>query len=220
MLKLKPHQTYPVESGRYLRGNDFSPVALAVVLNTYEDKIPVEIDRLVKAGFESGTALSGTVQTTNIGFEKMIVNIIGNPNIRYLILAGPESAGFLTGEALTALFENGVDEKKKIIGTDAMSAHLYNIPKEYIERFRRQIALVDAQFKDEETVRTGIKACFQENPVAFLNYSLYDPGAFAEPFPEIINPISAPVNDKEAEAKQKALDLMSRLKNMNKGIKN
>jgi tetrahydromethanopterin S-methyltransferase subunit A len=30
------------------------------------------------------------------------------------VLGGPESAGHLTGEALKALFHNGVDERKRI----------------------------------------------------------------------------------------------------------
>ena len=46
-------------------------------------------------------------------------NIVANPNIRYLILGGPESAGDLTGEALKALITNGVDKGKRIIGTNA-----------------------------------------------------------------------------------------------------
>jgi hypothetical protein len=33
MLKVKPHADYPTEEGRYLRGNDFSPVAVAIILN-------------------------------------------------------------------------------------------------------------------------------------------------------------------------------------------
>jgi tetrahydromethanopterin S-methyltransferase subunit A len=66
----------------------------------------------VRAGYESGAALSCTEQRPNIGFEKMICTIIGDPNIRYLVLTGTESEGHLTGEALKALFSNGVDEKK------------------------------------------------------------------------------------------------------------
>lgn len=69
MLKVRPHPEYPPEEGRYLRGNDFSPVAVAIVLNTDEDKIPPEIEHLVRVGVETGAALSGTVQTPNIEFE-------------------------------------------------------------------------------------------------------------------------------------------------------
>jgi tetrahydromethanopterin S-methyltransferase subunit A len=73
----------------------------------------------VRAGIETGAALSITVQTENIGFENIICNIVANPNIRYMIVGGPESEGHSTGEALKALIHHGVDEKKRIIGTDA-----------------------------------------------------------------------------------------------------
>jgi tetrahydromethanopterin S-methyltransferase subunit A len=134
MLKMSPHPDYPPEEGTYLRGNDFSPVAVVIILNTDADKIPSYVEKLVRAGIESGAALSGTLQTENIGFEKMICNIVANPNIRYLILGGPESAGHFTGESLKALFSNGVDEKKRIIGTDSPHPFLYNLPMEFIER--------------------------------------------------------------------------------------
>jgi len=40
MLKVKPHEDYPPEEGRYVRGNDFSPVVVVIVLNRNEDEIP------------------------------------------------------------------------------------------------------------------------------------------------------------------------------------
>ncbi len=165
--KVRPHPDYPAEEGRYLRGNDFSPVAVAVVLNTDEDKIPPEIEAMVRAGVESGAALSGTVQTPNIGFEKIIWNIVGNPNIRYLVLAGPESEGHRTGDALKALFANGIDEKARVIGTEAANAVLYNVPREVVARFLDQVTLVDCQFQDIPTLRAAIRACYQETPTEF-----------------------------------------------------
>ena len=56
MLKVNPHPDYPPEEGRYLRGNDRSPVAVVVVLNHAEDKIPREIEALVRVGLEAGAA--------------------------------------------------------------------------------------------------------------------------------------------------------------------
>ena len=44
MKKAEPHKDYPPEEGRYLRGNDFSPVAVVIILNKDEDKIPKEIE--------------------------------------------------------------------------------------------------------------------------------------------------------------------------------
>jgi tetrahydromethanopterin S-methyltransferase subunit A len=223
MLKVKPHADYPTEEGRYLRGNDFSPVAVAIILNQDDDKIPPDIQELVRAGWESGAALAGTIQTPNIGFEKMISNLVANPNVRYLILGGPESAGHLTGEALKALFLNGVNAKKGIVGTEASHASLFNLPNESIERFRKQISLIDLQFEgDPEVIKKAVWSCYQENRVPFRGYTLSDPGAFPEP-PlgdritwRVNQPWAHPVDDGELEAKRKAEELMARLRTQNR----
>lgn len=218
MLKATPHPNYPAEPGRYIRGNDASPVALAVVLNTDEDKIPPDLEKLVRAGAESGAALAGTVQTPNIGFEKMICNIVGNPNIRYLILAGPESPGHHTGESLKALFANGVDARKRIVGTDAAHAVLHNIPAEFILRILQQVTLIDLQFEPEQQIRQAVRACYQEQPAPFRGYSLWDPGPFAEPPLDgritwrVTQPWSEPDNDTERAALDRAKALMEKLK--------
>lgn len=115
--KIKPPEEYPPEKGCYLRGNDFSPVAVVVILNRIREKTPPDIENLTRTAIETGAALAGTLQTENIGIEKIICNVVANPNIRYLILCGPESPGHLTGSALKALASNGIDEKMKIIGT-------------------------------------------------------------------------------------------------------
>ena len=182
MLKVSPHPDYPQEEGRYLRGNDVSPVAVAIILNTDADKIPLHIEKMVRAGIESGAALSGTVQTENIEFEKIICNIVANTNIRYLVLGGPESEAHLTGAALKAFMKNGVDEKKHIIGTEAPHPFLFNLPREFIERFRKQVMLIDIQFnEDPDLIRQAVWSCYQEEPVNFKGYSLYDPVAYPEP---------------------------------------
>ena len=136
MLKVQPHPEYPPEEGRYLRGNDYSPAAVVIILTTDAEEIPPEIEKLVRVGAETGAALSGTLQTANIGIEKIICNIVANPNIRYLILGGPESEGHKTGDAIKALLKNGVDEKNRIIDTTGLSAVLHNVPGEFIQRFR------------------------------------------------------------------------------------
>lgn len=128
MLKANPHPDYPPEEGRCVRGNDFSPVAVTIILNHDQDKIPPDIEKLVRAEVESGAALAGTFQTENIGFEKIVCNVVANPNIRYRIIGGNESEGHSTGEAMNALLVNGVDEKKRIIGTSAPHPFLFDLP--------------------------------------------------------------------------------------------
>ncbi len=227
MLKVSPHPDYPPEEGSYVRGNDFSPVALAVVLNCDADKVPPELEDLVRAGIESGAALAGTVQTENIGFEKIVCNIVANPNIRYLILAGPESEGHRTGEAMKALLQNGVDEKKRIIGASAPHPVLFNLPVETIDRFRKQLSLIDLQFEaDPNVIRKAVWSCYQEKPVEFRLYSLYDPGAYTEP-PlsgkitwRVTRPWVGPLDEKENAAQRKLQDLIERLKAKNRSGRN
>jgi tetrahydromethanopterin S-methyltransferase subunit A len=219
MLKVDPHPDYPPEDGRYLRGNDRSPVVVVVVLNHAEDKIPPDIEKLVRVGLEAGSALSGTVQTENIGFEKIICNVIANPNIRWAVLTGPESEGHLTGEAFKALLSNGVDEKKRIIGTDAPHPLLFNLPIEFIERFRAQVSLIDLQFKGTpESIRRAVWSCYQEEPVEYEGQQVYDVGAYSEPplsgriTGRVVEPWKQPQSEEEQQAVRKMWDWVERVK--------
>jgi len=219
VLKVDPHPDYPPEEGCYIRGNDRSPVSVCIILKWDQDKVPPEIEALVRAGAESGAALSGTLQTENIGLEKVICNIVSNPNIRYLVLGGPESEGHLTGEAIKALFENGVDDKKRIIGTESPHPFLFNISNEMIERFLEQLTLVDLQFQgDPNLVRNAVWSCCQEEPVEFMGQELYDVGALEKP-PlsgkitwRVTQPWSEPLDEKERAAKKKAEELMETIR--------
>ena len=193
MLKVKPSDGYPPEEGRYVRGNDYSPVAVCVILDTFGFTIPAELNELVMAGIDSGAVLSGMLQTENIGLEKMVCNIVDNPNIRYVVLCGRESAGHLLGESLLALKQNGVTETKQIIGTGAPTPYLHNIPLELIERFRNQIVSIVSllcQPGERDTSVAGLSpkviekavwSCYQEEPVLFMGYKLHDIGAYPEP---------------------------------------
>lgn len=209
MLKVKPPDGYPPEEGRYVRGNDYSPVAVCVILDTFDFAIPAELNELVMVGADSGAALSGMLQTENIGLEKMVCNIVANPNIRYIVLCGRESAGHLPGEALLALKQNGVADTRQIIGTRALTPCLYNIPWELIERFRDQVVCVInllCQPGERDTSVPGlnpkmmekaVRSCYQEEPVLFMAYKLSDIGAYTEPAMcyEIASKLSQPQQD-------------------------
>ncbi|MHA2222868.1 MAG: 4Fe-4S binding protein, partial [Candidatus Thorarchaeota archaeon] len=109
MLKVEPPSEYPPEPGRFLRGNDFSPVAVVAILDTDDSKIPPELADLVTTAVEAGAAIAGTLQTENLGIEKIVANIVANPNIRYIVLCWREAHGHSPAEALQCLVENGVE---------------------------------------------------------------------------------------------------------------
>jgi len=217
--KVEPAADYPPEEGCYLRGNDYSPVAVVVILRWRREQTPPDIENLVRVGVESGAALSGTLQTENIGIEKIICNIVSNPNIRYLIVCGPESPGHLVGNALLSLAKNGLDDHKRILGTEAPTPYLFNIQQEFVQRFRDQVALIDLINEGSpEVIRQAVWSCYQEKPTSFRQYELYDPGAYpAEPLSEkitwkITQPSQEPKSDKERIQREKIQNLMERIK--------
>jgi len=46
------------EEGRYVRGNDYSPVAIYIILDTFNFTIPAELNKLVMVGVDSAAALN------------------------------------------------------------------------------------------------------------------------------------------------------------------
>ncbi len=188
IFKVKPPAAYPPEDGSYLRGNDYSPVAVVILLHTDYDKTPVFLKDLSKVAVEAGAALAGFLQTENIGIEKVICNVVANPNIRYVVLCGVESAGHHPGQSFEAFMKNGVDDKRGIIGAVSLTPYLYNVSIEAIERFRKQVELVDLLIEDDrklridpEAIKKIIDACIQEELTSILGFTLCDPGAYPSP---------------------------------------
>ena len=219
ILKVTPPECYPPEQGRYVRGNDLSPVAVCVILRWPDDQIPPEIEHLVRVGGETGAALAGTLQTENIGLEKMVCNIVANPNIRYLVVCGPESPGHSTGHAVLTLLANGVDENRRIIGCTSPTPFLYNLPDGAIERFRAQVTPIDLIGEGRpEVIRDAVWSCYQEMPTPFGDYELCDPGALpGEPICtsltwKVAQPWYGPRTETERQQVQKLHDIMDRIR--------
>ena len=169
--------------------NYLIPYLLVVILlHTVYKKVPDMLENLARVAIESGATMAGMLQTENIGIEKIICNAVANPNIRYMILCGVESAGHRPGHAFRCFIENGVDNQRNIIGCESPTPYLYNLPTEAIDRFRKQLRLVDLVRDDNrrlridpDTLKKAIEACYQEEPTKFLDYTLFDPGAYPEP---------------------------------------
>lgn len=143
---------WPPISGDFEVGDDAHCVAIC----TLGKKISVDTEY----------AIIGTCKTENIGIERVIINIISNPKIRYLILSGPEVPGHLTGRSLRALYQNGVDhETRKIIDAEGAIPYIENIPLEGIDHFRDQIELIDMiNTNDPEIIGAKAKELGKTNP--------------------------------------------------------
>ncbi len=174
--KVKPKE-FPVESGNYILGNEYSPVAVV---------IPMPDKTLAKIAVEEGACIAGHLVTANIGIEKLIANVISNPNIRFIVLYGRESQGHLSAHSLKMLHKNGINGDGRIIGSKGLTPYIKNLPREAVERFREQIVYVIDLLGHEEPslLRKIVKACIQEPENAievYINgekkYHLYDMGA-------------------------------------------
>ncbi len=164
MVDKKPTaDTWPVVSGDYIVGDPESPVAVTTLASHNED-IPAA----------AGAAIAGPCKTENLGIEKVVANIISNPNIRFLILCGAEVQGHITGQSFKALHENGCDpEKKKITGATGAIPFVENIPMEGVERFQQQLELVDMiDNEDGGAITAKVKECIEKDPGAFEEDSL------------------------------------------------
>ena len=125
-----PGFKWPVEPGDYGVDDPSCPVAITTLRSNIE--------------LEGPYAIKGTCYTENIGIERIIINLISNPNIRYLILCGAESTGHYTGESIKNLKEYGIDPaSKRILNSRGPLAFLRNIPQKAVDRFRAQIQVVD-----------------------------------------------------------------------------
>lgn len=162
MLKLadkkSPAEGWPVINGDYVVGDPESPVA-AATLASHIEQIPVD----------AGAAIAGPCKTENLGIEKMMANLISNPNIRFLVLCGSEVQGHITGQSIEALHANGVDpEKRKIVDATGAIPFIENIPDEGIERFQQQLEIVSIiDTEDAAAIQSKIKECIEKDPGAF-----------------------------------------------------
>ncbi len=128
--------TWPPVVGEYLVVDHDAPVAVSTLAST---ALAEELARLRPAGL----AIAGKTETENIGLDKVIKNIITNPAIRFLIVAGRESVGHSAGQTLIALAANGVDAKGRVIGSIGKRPVLRNVSREEIDAFRRQVQVID-----------------------------------------------------------------------------
>lgn len=148
-LKKKPSEPWPVITGEYEAGNPESPVAVCTCGSHIKGS-----DLL-----GAGAGLAGPCKTENIGIEKMVANMVSNPNIRYLIVTGMEVKGHITGQAVESFLTNGVDKEGRIIGAKGAIPFIQNLSPESIERVKQQVQPV--MMMDTEDLG-AIKAKIQE----------------------------------------------------------
>lgn len=148
--------TWPAEEGRYKTGDPNNSVALCTLAC-----VDIEVPK-------DSVAIQGKCVTENIGMEKIIKNVIANPNIRFLLTCGDEPKGHWVGQAFQCIRKDGVDENMRIIGAKGAMPYLKNTTKEEVEAFRKQVEPIDMIGEnDVDKINTKIAELVSLNPGQF-----------------------------------------------------
>ena len=157
--KKSPASGWPIVKGDFQSGDPNSCVAV-ITMGSHLDE---------KGICDAGAAITGSCKTENLGLEKVIANVISNPNIRYALCCGTEVKGHLSGQSFIALHANGV-AGGKIVEAKGAIPFIENLDDAAIKRFQDQVELVDIMESEDVGV---IKAKISE-------LQGKDPGAFPE----------------------------------------
>jgi tetrahydromethanopterin S-methyltransferase subunit A len=158
--KKSPASGWPLVKGDFVSGDANSPVAV-VTMGSHLDE---------KGICDGGAAMCGSCKTENLGLEKVIANIVANPNIRFMLCCGTEVKGHLAGQTMIALHKNGVKEGR-VVGAEGAIPFIENLNDDAIKRFQAQIEVVNIMESEDPN---AIKAKINE-------LKARDPGAFGEP---------------------------------------
>ena len=179
---------WPPLPGDYFVTRYQAPVAVCT-LNTAE--LASQLGTLTPPGL----SVVGTMHTENLGIERLIRNVVANPNIRFLILCGQDTQqriGHLPGQSLASLFANGIDQGGRIIGAQGKRPLLKNITPEEIASFRNNVEFLDLSGEGEILrIADEIASCAERNPGTAPTVTtrfIVKPDLVQEPEPLVLDP--------------------------------
>ena len=155
--KKSPASGWPIAKGDFHSGDSDSPVAV-VTMGSHLDEQGI---------CDGGAALCGSCKTENLGLEKVIANIISNPNIRFMLLCGTEVKGHLSGQTMIALHKGGVKDGR-VVGAEGAIPFIENLSDAAIKRFQEQVEVVNImESEDVGAIKAKINELKGRDPGAF-----------------------------------------------------
>ncbi len=129
----QPDAGCPSIVGDVVFGNMGSPVAVCTLATR---------SLLADLAGHDEIAIAGRCQTENIGIERMVQNLVANPDLRYFLLCGQETS-HAVGQTILSLHARGIDDDHRVIGSVAPDPVLPNLTPEQLRVFQERITLVD-----------------------------------------------------------------------------
>ncbi len=155
--KKSPASGWPIVKGDFHAGDPNSPVAV-VTMGSHLDEQGI---------CDAGAAICGSCKTENLGLEKVIANVISNPNIRFMLFVGTEVKGHLSGQTFKALHANGVKDGR-VVGAEGAIPFIENLKDDAIKRFQEQTKIVDImESEDLGAIKAKIAELKSQDPGAF-----------------------------------------------------
>ncbi|CCJ36668.1 tetrahydromethanopterin S-methyltransferase subunit A [Methanoculleus bourgensis MS2] len=155
--KKSPASGWPIVQGDFHTGDAQSCVGV-VTMGSHLDEQGI---------CDAGAAIAGSCKTENLGIEKIIANVISNPNIRFILCCGTEVKGHLSGQSFIALHAGGVSGGK-IVGAQGAIPFIENLSDEAIKRFQDQVEMVNImESEDMGTIKAKIDELKAKDPGAF-----------------------------------------------------
>jgi tetrahydromethanopterin S-methyltransferase subunit A len=155
--KKSPASGWPIVKGDFHSGDANNPVAV-MTCGSHLDEQGI---------CDKGAAICGSCKTENLGLEKVIANIISNPNIRFILLCGTEVKGHLAGNTMEALHKNGVKDGR-VVGAEGAIPFIENLNDDALKRFQEQCELVNImEAEDINAIAAKINELKGRDPGAF-----------------------------------------------------
>ena len=127
-----------------------------------------ELIDAVAAAEPEAIAIAGTLQTENLGIERLITNVLANPFIRFVVVCGADSQkmiGHLPGQSLIALAREGVNDNRRIINAKGKRPVLRNLEPTAVDHFRRTVEVIDLiGVSAIEPITAAVRGCAERNP--------------------------------------------------------
>lgn len=160
---------WPLEPGEFVICNPENHVAVVTLDNDLS--LPTE-----------ALAIYGKSRTENLGVERVVLNTISNQNIRVVVVCGEEIHGHMAGQAIIALWKNGIDDAKRIVGALGAIPYIQNLPASFIQRFREQVEVVDLiGVTDEGKIKAEVLGMVSGNLRRFSGEELDFSGYLVKP---------------------------------------
>jgi tetrahydromethanopterin S-methyltransferase subunit A len=155
--------SWPPYPGDYVLGNLQGPVAVCTLSSR------ALALRLIAAK-EPAIAIAGRCDTENIGVEKVVLNLLANPRIRWLVICGEEAKGHRAGDAFLQLNERGVDANMRVLEAASWRPILKNLTLLEVARFREQIGVISLiGVTNPDDILAAVHECVGKAIPAFLS---------------------------------------------------